>query len=206
MFYSLISDEKYNIRNLPILQIPEDIRAKDPAFIYSPHYEMQKDNFVIKLGPNVINFSITDEYPGWDIFIEKICIIIKKIEEYNFIKKYIRLGVRYISFFDSNIFDNSQISIKLFEKKLDTEKIALQTEKYDQGTLTKITVANNSRLNVRGKLKKGSIIDIDCLKKIHDDSFNINFLEIINSVHDIEKRTFFNLLTEEYISSLEPEY
>ena len=96
----MISNEKFNIKNLPILQIPEDIRAKDPAFIYSPHYELQKDNFVIKLGPNVINFSITDEYPGWDIFIEKICKIINKIEKNNFINKYNRLGVRYINFFD----------------------------------------------------------------------------------------------------------
>ena len=95
----------------------------------------------------------------------------------------------------------------MYEKNLDKEKIALKTEMYDKGVLTKYTVANNSRINVKGKLKKGSIIDIDCLRKISsDDNFNKYFMKIINSVHDIEKKTFFDLLTEEYVSSLEPEY
>ena len=137
---------------------------------------MQKYNFIIKIGPNVINFSISNKYPGWDVFVNKIFRILDRIESNNFISKYNRLGIRYINFFGSNIFDNLHISIKLQEEELDEEKITLQTEKYNQGVLSKLRIVNNSRLTILNKINKGSIIDIDCIKKYQ---MRMNFRKII---------------------------
>jgi uncharacterized protein (TIGR04255 family) len=207
VFYSLLADDKFTTKNLPILQLPEEIRSNDTALIYSPHYEMQKDDFIIKIGPNVLNFSITQHYPGWDHFVKDIFKVLRKIEETNLVLKYNRLGIRYINFFEIDIFEKLQITIELLEKKLDSEKITLQTEKYNNGILSKLKIANNSRLNVANEIRKGSIIDIDCLNKIsNDDKFQDNYEEIINSVHLAEKATFFKLLKKEFLSDLNPEY
>lgn len=56
IMYPLLSKEYKKLNKLPVLQVPNDIRDRDPNLIFAPHYEFYDEikNLKILVGPRVI--------------------------------------------------------------------------------------------------------------------------------------------------------
>lgn len=106
LLYNSIGDRSTPIKTLPILQIPEQVRNIDPNFRYKPHYKIDHPLYPIQIGPDVISIACIDQYQGWNLFSEKIFDVLNKLNKVGIITEVNRLGLRYINFFDFDIFEN----------------------------------------------------------------------------------------------------
>jgi len=78
----------------------------------------------------------------------------------------------------------------------------------DSGVTKILQVANSAGVTVNGKPTRASVVDIDCVVSIEEDgeSFSESYWEIVTNAHDKEKTLFFSLLTDDFVSTLQPEY
>ncbi len=210
IFYQLIG--KYfpdtNLTKLPILQIPEAFRQSDPNLTYQAHYRMQKDNFVVSLGPRNLVFSILKPYTGWDGWQAFIQSIVKELTDNNVFSVVERTGLRYINFFDKELFSIANAKVILTENILTDQSTTLRTEIRDKEFLKILQLANNVAVQQDNRSFIGSIIDIDIVLNLNVDNYNFSQTidSVLNSSHKKEKELFFNLLADEFIINLEPEY
>lgn len=194
------------IEKLPILQIPELIRNQDPSFKYKPYYRMVKDDIVFQFAPDLISIININSYLGWDVFSQKINEILNKVIELNVIDKIERIALRYIDFFDTDIIDKINLSININNDVLESKETFLRT-KIESEKFEKILQVSNSAMNIRNSVSvNGSTLDIDVSLKDYTNISNENLYSSISELHKEEKVTFFKLLKEDFLNTLNPEY
>lgn len=208
ILFEKLGDEYGSVNNLPIMQLPEIIRDKDINLKYKPYYELEKDPFKIHIGPNVIAFINIEPYKGWKAFYPFIKEVIIKISTSSLIKSVERIGVRYINFFEDDLFGNIELQVKVYNEELSNDSTTIRLEKKIGEHLVIYHFANNIEIELNRELKNGSIIDIDCINKINctKDEFIENYEKLINHCHDLERESFFELFTEEFLEKFEPIY
>ena len=65
IIYNLIKEEyRGNVINLPILQIPEQIREVDPNLKFKPLYRIENERFVIQIGYSAANTPSAKKHRG----------------------------------------------------------------------------------------------------------------------------------------------
>jgi len=202
LVYSKLSSEFKSVENLPILQIPENIRMGDPNLKYKPLYKISNNDFIVQIGPDVLSISSSPKYVGWQKFSKKIFSILNQIEDLKIISEVERLGIRYINFFNQNIFDKIKLEMNLSGENILNQKTFIRTQ-ISSGKFLNILQISNEAIS---KNVLGSIIDIDCSKTKGLQDFFKNKEAIINEGHLKEKELFFNLLTDEFLKELKPIY
>lgn len=210
VIYTKVGPDFGKVNKLPILQIPEAVRSKDPNLTYQAHYSLVKKDLPLQLniGPRTITFSNVDNYIGWDKFFEFVNEVLEKIKDTDVIHLPERIGIRYINFFDVQILDKVNLEINLNNSKINTESTHFRTEIKDDNFITVVQLNNNVPLNIKGIEKKGSLIDIDCIYNFDkpDPSLYTEFNSIIKSGHEKEKHTFFKLLKDDFLNEFDLEY
>lgn len=194
------------VENLPILQIPEAIRSQDPNFRFQPYYRFQKENYILQIGPRVINFISQEDYLGWKTFYPRIKASLLKIQELDLVSRFSRLGIRYINLFSFDIYNRIDLEILMHGKQLQANKTILRTTLKAGDYTTNLQIANNAQIATKKILKTGSVIDIDTY--IEGDNLPIfsNPDKIIGEAHSEEKRLFFDLLKDDLIAEMNPIY
>jgi len=191
------------ITKLPILQIPEAIRKNDPNLKFQHLYEINStinSNYKIMLGDGLIGIAIKKEYKGWNnSFYPQIKKLFKIILDNGKIIKINRIGLRYINFLpNENIFKTGKLNVKIANNKACNKKIFLRIEDcLDKICYSKTVINNTEYLN---SSTLGSIIDI--VTFIESDKKNLEketIFEDINELHDISKKKFKEVISNEYI-------
>jgi len=206
--YNKLKESYRSAEQLPILQIPEAVRNYDPNLLYQPHYKLIKEYYAFQVGPKVISLAITEQkYTTWESYYEEIQSVFEKIKEINFIDNVLRVGLRYINFFADDIWENININVKIIENEIAGEEIFVRTVLPKDEYKVMLQTGNQIRLEENNQVVgRASIIDIDT----SIEGANINFFEDMNSIlekgHSIEKETFFGLLKDDFLKSLNPEY
>jgi len=203
---ALNSLEIKDLQKLPVLEMPESMRAADPNLLYAPYYHAKIGDITIQLGGRMIALSSPLPYIGWDSFRPQITDIIRVILDTAVISKVVRVAIRNVNFFGLDILDNSKYSIQT-----PIEHSCSQyhyTDYYNDGDLTiKTTIANKAiRHESESEPVEGSVIDID---SYIEDSIDANLdimLSKIDKAHLEGKNVFFDLLNDEFIETLEPIY
>lgn len=202
LIYSVLQKEFQKVETLPILQLPDVVRASDPNLKYKPYYKISNENFVIQIGPDVISISSFPKYLGWELFSKIIFDALTKIESVGIINVIERIGIRYINFFETNIFEKVNLKVCIGKDDILYKNTIVRTE-IEQGEFSStLQVANNAIIN--GKL--GSIIDIDTFVTKNLDVFFSRKTELINAGHLKEKELFYSLLKPEFLNTLNPTY
>jgi uncharacterized protein (TIGR04255 family) len=202
LIYSVLQKDFQKVETLPILQLPDIVRASDPNLKYKPYYKVSNENFVIQIGPDVISISSFPKYLGWELFSKIIFEVLSKIENVGIINIIERIGIRYINFFETNIFEKVNLKVYIGADDILYKNTIVRTE-IEQGEFSStLQVANNAIIN--GKL--GSIIDIDTFVTKNLDTFFSRKTELINAGHLKEKELFYSLLKPEFLKTLNPTY
>lgn len=191
---------------LPIMQLPENIRQQERSLEYAPYYQFNNTDYQISVGPKVLAISCNRPYNGWDSYYQVIEKTITKIFELNFIDKFHRIGVRYIDLFENtNLFDHLKFNIEDFPYSLEQSSISTTFKAIDDFT-TNLQVANSESLVINGEILKGSIFDTDTFKELDKILTTEELLSLISKAHEVDKRLFFELITEDFIAKYNPEY
>lgn len=202
LIYSVLEIDFPQVETLPILQLPGFVRASDPNMRYKPYYKISNDNYVIQIGPEVISISSFPKYLGWDKFSEIIFDVLNKVESIGIINIIERFGIRYINFFDNNIFDKINLNVEIGTNDIPLKNTIIRTEIEQDEFSSTLQIANNAIINE----KLGSIIDIDTFLTNNLDSFFSRKSDLINSGHIKEKELFYSLLKPEFLNTLKPTY
>lgn len=202
IIYNSLRSDFHNVENLPILQIPEAIRMSDPNLKYKPLYRISNKDYVVQIGTDVLAIGAYPKYVGWNKFSKTIFDILDKIESLKIIGEVERLAIRYINFFEENIFENIKLEVNLGGSSIINEKSVFRTE-INHGKFNSVLQISN---DAKSENKLGSIIDIDCSKTKGLQDFFKNKESLINEGHQIEKELFFKLITDDYLRKLNPTY
>lgn len=208
VIYNLIrNDYRGNVINLPILQIPEQIREVDPNLKFKPLYRIEGDKFIIQIGYDVLSISSKMPYVGWPEFSQHSLSLINKIIQEGIIKRVSRLGHRYINFFRGDITNSLTMSFFMTEKYV-SENLLIRTDVRDGNFMNTLQFANNAnyRPNPNTSEIVGSLIDIDTSREYSDNFFIENREQEINMAHECEKKLFFSLLKPTFLETLNPTF
>lgn len=206
--YSKLSDVFPKMDRLPISQIPEAIRNQDPNLRYQPQYVIKHDNLHLKIGPRVLTFSNINEYVGWDSYSTFIKSTLDRLLDTDVIQFPERIGIRYINLFKFPILDNLNLQIILNESKLSEQTTTLRTELAEEDILKVIQIVNNTGVMTYNYSDQGSLVDIDCIYNFPNAStdFYLRYYDLMQKAHLVEKSTFFSLLKEDFLRTLNPVY
>lgn len=202
MIYNVLQDDFPEVENLPVLQLPEAVRATDPNFKFKPHYRISNSNFVTQVGSDVLTISSFPKYVGWEEFSKQIFSILERIEKIDIIDSVIRMGIRYINFFDKDIFKDIDLKIYIGENDIKYKNTVVRTEIEQESFRSSLQVANNASHNS----KSGSVIDIDTFTESNLNEFFKNKESLISEGHNKEKELFYSLLKDDFIKDLNPSY
>ncbi len=202
MIYGVLQDKFPNAENLPILQIPEALRAKDPNFRFKPHYKIANSQLAVQIGPEVLSISCYPKYLGWNALFSEIISIIDEVKTLNIINNVERIGLRYINFFENNIFENIDLNISLKQEPINYKNTVIKTEIVEEQFKSILQIANNQEYDG----KQGSFIDIDTISINDVSNFFVKKENLISLIHDTEKSVFYNLLNQDFLNTLNPEY
>jgi uncharacterized protein (TIGR04255 family) len=195
-----------DMAELPIMQIPKQIRDNDPNLRYQALYRVANDKFALSIGSHSIVFSSLRPYCGWDAWSHFFNPIIETIKTRNVIKAVERIGIRYFNLFDGNIFDHINAGLTLDGTPITTSPSSFFTE-FNQGKIhTNLNVGNAAITN--GNQTNQSLIDIDCICTFSCDdvTFFSSYKNAIEETHEVNERVFFGLLKEDILSTFKPEY
>lgn len=208
VLYYALRDQFPTVEPLPVLQLPEQIRDADPLFAHQPQYRLANANYQVQIGFNVLSISIQSAYPGWATFSEMIQNIYTKLAPLGVIGTVRRLGVRYISFFEGDIFGNLRLKLTVPGYEQGGFPTVCRFELPSGPYVNALSLANQTtfrRVNSDIALT-GSIIDIDTSLTGELTDFFHTMPTLLNQAHQSEKELFYNLLTPEFLTSLNPEY
>ncbi|MCF8224086.1 MAG: TIGR04255 family protein [Bacteroidales bacterium] len=206
VIYNELNQKYPKVDNLPLSQMPESLREKDPNLMYKPVYKITDGKYIIQIGPKVITISSPQEYIGWKEFSQRIQHCIEVIYRLKIVEKITRIGLRYVNFFEYNIFDEINLGVIRNGQPLKSDNINVRTELKESSFTHMLQVANKVNLNKDKFVKNGSIIDIDTFRTDKLSRFFTRSTEIIEAAHIAEKKLFFGLLTSEWIKKHNPEY
>ncbi len=88
------------------------------------------------------------------------------------------------------------------------EPTNIRTEITDSKIKKILQIANNAQIVVGTESELGSVIDIDCIHDMSEDSqrfFEI-YNDLIEKAHREEKELFFSLLKDSFLETLNPVY
>jgi len=192
---------------LPIMQIPEAIRLQDQSLKFKPYYQLRNDHYILQIGPQVISLITRGAYNdvGWDGYSKAIKDCFERVKKIEIASNVHRLGIRYINFFEIDIFDKINLQVLMGKDPLKSKKVAMKASLETGKFLSDLQVSNNSETTKDGNILRGSIIDIDA--KLEADSISIDDMisSLVDIGHDEEKKLFFELLKPDFLKTLNPE-
>lgn len=191
---------------LQILELPEAIRNREPSLEFKPHFKFKNEKYDINLGPKVISIIRKEPYCGWDEYSSFVSDILLKLNKIDIVRGITRLGIRYVNFFDSNIFSDTDISLKLADKDWISENTFIKNIFVKENHRVILQLSNNATFKRGLSNIKGSLLDIDVINDKVGDDFLENPTEYLNEAHSLEKEMFYDILNDDFIATLNPVY
>ncbi len=194
------------VDKLPILNLPEEIRLKDPNLTYQPWYRLNDGHFNLSVGSNQVGIGKAGEYPGWHSVSERFNDLIECIRGLGVIDAVERVGLRYINFFDFDIFSKAKLVVSLSGEPIRSDETLVRAVVPGGRFKSRLHVSNRATITTDGTIKTGSIIDIDTSLETELEDFLNKAMPIIEEGHTEEKEIFFSLLDDDFLRTLNPEY
>lgn len=196
---------------MPIINIPLEIRENDDNLKFMPLYTLLNKNkqYSLQIGGKIASIVYDKaygiEYGGWgDYFRPEIEKFIECIDKSKVVKKIINLEYQNIDFFqDEDMFKN--INIKIDYPTECTSKQLSFSESFE-GITNNVNINCSVQAIVGNNNAAGSTIDIKTIFADSDIDIN-NTKEILEKMHESNKKLFFSIIKEEYINAkFNPEY
>lgn len=204
--YQAVKSDYPNVEKLPILNIPEQIRFTDPNLIYLPWYRLRNGGFNISIGSRQVSIGNTGEYAGWPLFSERFRGLIETISGLGIVDEVERVGLRYINYFDFDIFTKAKLVVSLSGAPIASEETLVRALVPGKRYKSILHITNRGTITGSGSIRTGSIIDIDTFLEADLKDFFQNSGSIVEEGHAEEKEVFFSLLDDEFLGALNPEY
>ena len=203
--YQALKSDFAKAEPLPVLALPANFRNADKDLTFQPHYRLVGQTCGVLVGPKVISVGVRGEYPGWETLSKSVKSTMRQFHQTGIVKRIIRFGLRYISFFAFDIYPKLELKITANDSSLDGEETFFKTVLASQGCKSLLQIGKGLAL-VGKPGETGSVIDIDSFTTNSDGDF-VNVLDsFLEEAHQTEKKLFFKLLKSDFLKTLNPVY
>lgn len=206
MLMPLIKDKYPKSEKLPLSNIPEEHLRLNPGLVYSPRIRFIGPDFVIQLGPRVISLLSTGDYPGWTRIFQELTWLLERLKRAGFIHEGERLGLRYIDFFEEDIFSHLVLDIQSNGQAVEGVEMNFSTVFRRDDLTARLSLANGAIAKKGNKAVTGSVLDLDVWLDASEFDVFVDAAEHFEEAHRCNKEIFFGLLRKDFLASLEPEY
>ncbi|QZT38689.1 TIGR04255 family protein [Halosquirtibacter xylanolyticus] len=194
----VISSTYNQFEALPINNIPENVRRKDPNLQYKPLFKLFNNNSSVQIGSDIIILDIIGSYKGWDDLKSRFDLIYKEITP--MIKTNTRIGMRYVNLIEHrsveyNIFDDLSLQISTKDFEIDLSNSFYRNTFLYEGFNCNLSLANKVNFESKNLSKNGSLIDIDIFNQSDIEPSKVSTL--LNQMHEVEKKLFYKLITDD---------
>jgi len=206
LLYGQIQEKYPRIEALHLGQLSENFIKTIPDLVYKPLTSFVGEKFKIHLGPRVVSLIANREYPGWLAIYEELAWLMGILKSAKFIKEGERLGMRYIDFFEGDIFPHLVIALESAGEPISGTEINFTTA-FHRGAFGAKLILNNGASVLRDKSAlMGSVFDLDLSLPATGFELFENGLDRFEDAHKLNKEIFFGLLKPEFLATLSPEY
>lgn len=207
-------DGNKTIEQLPISQIPQQVRDADQNLQFAPLSRLDWGHFYINVGDRSLSVGCKYPYPGWSNFKSAITEVVGALKDANVIKSVERYALKYIDLIPASSVQEQvafvNFDVVLAGHKLTKEVFHLRMEIPRGDFIHAIQLVSSATATLQsGESKQGLIVDVDSIGILKDISLNellIGFPEKLDRIHQENKNVFFDCLKAETLSALEPEY
>ncbi len=208
LLFARIRERYPEQKNLPLTQLPEEIRRREPAFTYQPLIQfVSRGDFLIQFGPRVLSLvTKSKEYPGWPALEKEMAWLVSELQRLGFVSEGERLAVRYINFFSFDVFEKLVLEVSTANKPLRTGERSVTAVLTRPPLTARLLIANSAILGTGETTRVGSILDVDAWLGAADFDLFQNGLPKFNDAHQFEKQIFFGLLKPDFLATLNPSY
>ena len=204
---------KFTSRELPTYQMPAQLRTLNPALRYEPIVELvdsvDAPTCALRIGPQVIRYQRIRSYSGWVQFKPELDRVVDTLfdKAQNLVIR--RLGLRYANALRSDAHRVHGLASMDITTTIAGESLTSQTNlnfnrfpSVDMVASVKVATADI----VVGPLPPNTTVYIDCDVFTPDGYSTKDKAAVgvwIQGAHEVAKREFFTLLTEQVISFLD---
>lgn len=213
LFFKDFASQKFDVKRLPLHDIPAEVRAQESGMQYKPLVRMVGRSVNILIGDNVAVVASKIPYIGWSSFKDEIKKAIDVLINSEIVDGFERFSFKYV-----DLLPGQEISeqVSMLDLDLRAGPYAVQNETFtlklqvtEDNIVHILTIAAPATAKIGGLEKKGVILDIDSICNIDNTKVD-DFLEYIepflDDVHYKNKEMFFKCITEETLNILEPTY
>lgn len=201
--YDQIKEKFNDVDNLPIYQLPEEIRLKDESLRNKPWHKFYNANFEVLIGGSALVIVAKKEYQGWTNFKNQIKYVFDVFEKEKISSSITRVGLKYVDMFEFPIMNKINIGINSNLEIDESLEMQFRTILKDNNSLKAIlALMNNVNIEYNNEIKENiSLLDIDIFKTF-DEKNTCDFneaLEILENAHDYQKELFYKLVPDNFL-------
>ena len=211
LLLKFFSAKGHRTEEMPLLQIPRQIREHDKNLKYQELYRCIKEDsgiqYIFGIGSNVIKFTVFGKYESWKSWKSFFEPIINEIKEKNIIKSVDGISLRYYDVFENDYFSDFNTEIRLCKQLVKRQDISLNTSFDYAGIRINLNIGNRVFFNGSRK-DNASLIDIDCISMVNlsAEEFYERYQGILEDAHGVNKKVFFSLVNDTLLRKLEPQW
>jgi uncharacterized protein (TIGR04255 family) len=204
-----------SIERLPQADIPQQIRDSDQNLQFAPLVRLKIDKFFISVSDRSLQISCRHPYPGWASFKEQILKTLVTTNSINLVGPVTRYSLKYTDVLPSNLMQNTSdylnAKIAIGGRGIDMTKVNLQAEILEGDAINLLQIAGriDAQLIETGEEKSGLLVDIDSIRQINNvplSDYIATASENLTTLHAVNKKLFFDCLSEKGLATLDPTY
>jgi len=207
MLYAQIREKYPQQKQLPVAQLPEQIRQQDPTLANLPLLQFLGNDFLIQAGPSMVSLvTKPNEYPGWSAIHQELEWFLEKLKLADVVNETERIGVRYIDFFSTDVLNHFIMGLQVNGQPLTSSECAMTTVLRQGALAMRLQITNSAIIGTKEGPKRGTVLDVDSWFSALDAKVFENGLQRFDEAHHTIKSLFFGLLKPEFLATLNPEY
>lgn len=204
-----------SIERLPHADIPQQIRQSDPVLQYTPLVQLNTENYAISVSDKSLQVSCLLPYLGWGKFKAKILEVLDHVGHLSVVGDVTRYSLKYTDILSGEYLEKSSdylsasLSIGGHDIDIGTSIMQVQIVEGEATNLLQVRGSVEVKVVETGESKRGVLVDIDSIRQIK----KVPLLEFIknnsgdlDSLHYVNKKIFFDCLSEEGLAALGPVY
>ncbi len=211
--FNTLGGEKL-IEQLPIANIPKQVRDADPNLKFAPITRIDWAQFFINIGDSSLSISCKYPYCGWAAFKSAIIEITNILNQCALADTVERYAMKYVDIFPTKdypqMFSMINASVSVADHVLANESFQLRIDINRDNLIHAVQLASSAIATLHnGKTIEGFILDVDTSSAQNNITMKTlleNFPDKLDSIHLANKTMFFDCLRQETINSLEPIY
>jgi uncharacterized protein (TIGR04255 family) len=199
------------IHRLPLADIPVPVAALDPNLRYAAKYRIASPDwhFLFHVGDRVVTINCQLPYVGWDNFRAKIFELIDILASSALIPEPQHHALRYIDLLTLDpppALKSLRLSLKIGDYVITNQPAQLRLELPDTHCRHVLQIVTPAQIYSNEGATQGTLIDLETLADLPSPSWPA-VRDDLERLHNASKTLFFRqILTEEAINQMDPEY